>query len=69
MFSILDSKLNGDFYLKKLMFNPSDKAPLVGFKRALEKWIQRETSKDNAMKAILLDIHYKYDRVKNMASL
>ncbi len=69
MFSILDSELNGDFYLKKLRLNPSDKAPPVGFKRTLEKWIQSWTSKDNATKAILLDIHYKYDKVENMAGL
>jgi hypothetical protein len=31
--------------------------------------IQSGTLKDNVVKAILLDIHYKYDRVKNMASL
>jgi hypothetical protein len=27
LFSILDSKLKDDFYLKKLRLNPSDKAP------------------------------------------
>jgi hypothetical protein len=37
-FSILDSELNDDFFLnddfllKKLRLNPSDEAPLVGFK-------------------------------------
>ncbi len=37
LFSILDSELNDDFYLKKLSLNPSNEAPLVGFKQALEK--------------------------------
>ncbi len=68
LFSILDSELNDDFYFKKLRLNPSNEAPLVGFKQALEKWIQSGISKDNA-KAILLDIHYKYDKVKNMLGL
>jgi hypothetical protein len=69
MFSILDSELNDDFYLKKPRLNPSDKAPPIQFKWALEKWIQSGTSEDNAIKAILLDTHYEYDRVENMASL
>jgi hypothetical protein len=69
LFSILDSELNDDFYLKKLKFTPLYEAPLVGFKWALEKWIQSGTSEDNAMKAILLDTHYKYDKVENMAGL
>jgi hypothetical protein len=43
MFSILDLEHNDDFYLKKLRLNPSNKAPLVGFKQALEKWIQSGT--------------------------
>ncbi len=63
IFSILDLELNDDFYLKKLKLNPSNKTPLAKFKQALEKWIQSGTPKDNATKAILLDTHYKYDRV------
>jgi hypothetical protein len=35
----------------------------------LEKWIQSGIVEDNAAKAILLDIHYKYDKVENMAGL
>jgi hypothetical protein len=69
MFSILDSELNDDFYLKKLRLNPSDEFPLVGFKCALEKWIQSEISDNNVANAILLDIHYKYDKVENMVGL
>jgi hypothetical protein len=69
MFSILDSELNDDFYLKKLRFNPLNKSPLVGLKCALEKWIQSEISDNNVTNVILLDIHYKYDKVENMAGL
>jgi hypothetical protein len=32
LFSILDLKLNDDFYLKKLRLNPSNKAPPTKFK-------------------------------------
>ncbi len=69
LFSILDSELNDDFYSKKLRLNPSDEAPHVGFKRALEKWIQSGIVEDNQAKAILLNIHYKYDKIENMAGL
>jgi hypothetical protein len=47
LFSILDLELNDDFYLKKLRLNPLDEAPPARFKRALEKWIQNGTLKDN----------------------
>jgi hypothetical protein len=60
LFSILDLELNDDFYLKKQKFNPLDEAPPIGFKQALEKWIQNGIVKDNATKAILVDTHYKY---------
>jgi hypothetical protein len=69
LFSILDSELNDDFYFKKLKFNPSNEALLVGFKQVMEKWIQSGTPKDNAMKANLLNTHDKYDRVENMVGL
>jgi hypothetical protein len=65
----LDLEHNDDFYLKKLRLNPSKEAPPVGFKWALEKWIQNGTSKDNVTEAILLDTHYKYDKVKNMGGM
>jgi hypothetical protein len=65
----LDLKLNDDFYLKKLRLNPSNKAPPAKFKQVLEKWIQSGTLEDNVVKVILLDIHYKYDRVENMVGL
>jgi hypothetical protein len=69
LFSTLDSELNDDFYSKKLRLDPSNEAPHAGFKRALEKWIQSGTVEDNQAEAILLDIHYKYDKVENMAGL
>jgi hypothetical protein len=69
LFSILDSKRNDDFYFKKLRLNSSNKDPHVGFKWALDKWIQSGTSKDNVAEAILLDTHYKYDKVENKAGL
>jgi hypothetical protein len=55
--------------LKKLRFNPSNKALLVGFKRVLDKWIQNGTLEDNGVGVILLDIHYKYDKVESMVGL
>jgi len=69
LFSILDLELNDDFYFEKLRLNPSYEASPIGFKRILEKCIQSGTPKENAMEAILLDIHYKYDRVENMVGL
>jgi hypothetical protein len=69
LFSILDLEQNDDFYLKKLRLNPSNEAPSIGFKWALEKWIQSGALKDNAMESILLNTHYKYDKVENMAGL
>jgi hypothetical protein len=74
-FSILDSELNDFFFLnddlllKKLRLNPSNKALLVGFKQALEKWIQSGTLEDNVVKAILLDSHYEYDIIDIMVGL
>ncbi len=49
--------------------NPSNEAPHVGFKWASKKWIQSETVEDNVVEAIMLDIHYKYDKVENMVGL
>ncbi len=55
--------------LEKAKVEPLKGSPPVGFKWALEKWIQSGTSKDNVTKAILLDTHYKYDKVENMAGM
>jgi hypothetical protein len=35
----------------------------------LEKWIQSGTLKDNVMEEIILDTHYKYDKVENMVGM
>ncbi len=35
----------------------------------MEKWIQSGIVEDNAAKAILLNTHYKYDKVENMVGL
>ncbi len=69
LFSILDLNFNDNFYSKKLKLNPSNEAPPLGFKRSLEKWIQSASVEDVATEAILLDSHYKYDRVNNMLGL
>jgi hypothetical protein len=39
LISILDSKFNDDFYLKKMKLNPLDKMNPLGFKCSLDKWI------------------------------
>jgi hypothetical protein len=49
--------------------NPLDEAPPLGFKRSLEKWIQNGNVEDVTAEAILLDSHYKYDKVNNMSRL
>jgi hypothetical protein len=52
-----------------MRLNPSNEAPPTWFKHALQKWIESGTLKGNATEAILLDSHYKFKRVDNMASL
>lgn len=69
LFFTLDLELNDEFYSKKSRLNPSYEAPPSGFKHYLEKWIQNGNAKDVAVKAILLDSHYKYDKVDNMLGL
>ncbi len=69
LFFTLDLELNDMFYSKKSKLNPSYEAPPLGFKHYLEKWIQNGNAKDVAVKAILLDSHYKYDKVDNMLGL
>jgi hypothetical protein len=69
LFSILDLKLNDDFYSKNLRLNPLNEAPYARFKQLLEKWIQSGIQEDNVIKEILLHIHYKYDKVENMARM
>lgn len=52
-----------------MRLNPSDDAPLVGFTVAMNKWISNATLKVIATKFILLETHYKYDKLNNMAKL
>jgi len=61
LISILDSKFDDDFYLKKMRFKPLDKVHPLGFKCPLEKWIQSGISKDNVIEAIMLENQYKFD--------
>jgi uncharacterized protein YicC (UPF0701 family) len=68
-FSILDVEFNHDFYNKNMRLNSSNEALPMGFKRALQKWIQSRTSEGNAIEAILLDSHYKFERIDNIVSL
>ncbi len=41
----------------------------LGYKCLLEKWIQSGTSYENVTEAIMLESHYKFDRVNNMVAL
>ncbi len=68
LFSILDAKLNDKFYSKKMKLHPSNEAPPSRFKCSLEKWIHNGSAKDVAKKSIMLDNHYKYDKVDKMLS-
>jgi hypothetical protein len=68
-FSILDVEFSKDFYSKKIRLNPSNKAPSSGFKFALLKWVQSATQEALVIEEILLDTHYMFDHVGNMAGL
>jgi hypothetical protein len=52
-----------------MRFNPSNKAPPTGFKCALHKWIKSGTLEGNVAEIILLDSHYKFKIINNMAGL
>lgn len=67
LFSILDSKFNDEFYNKKMKLNPSNDVPPTRFTIALRKWIINVILKVIATKSGLLDTHYKYDRLNDMA--
>jgi hypothetical protein len=66
-FSILDSKFNDELYNQKMRLNPSNDVPPTRFTIALRKWIINVIPKVIATKSILLDTHYKYDRLNDMA--
>jgi hypothetical protein len=68
-FSILDSKLNDEFYNKKMKLNPSDDTLLAGFTTALRKWINSTTPESIVIESAILETHFKYDRLNNMAKL
>jgi hypothetical protein len=68
-FSILDSKFHDEFYKTKMKLNPSDEAPPASFKTTLKRRIESIVPKGIALEFILLDTHYMYDRVNDMAEL
>lgn len=69
VFPIFDAELFEDFYSKKMKQNPFDEAPLSSFKFALLKWVESAILEAFAVEEILLDTHYKFDRVGSMAKL
>jgi hypothetical protein len=69
LFFILDLELNDEFHSKKLKLKPLDEAPPSRFKYVLKKWIQSGSVEDVTTKAIMLNSHYKYDKVDNMSGL
>ncbi len=68
-FLILDFELNEEFYTKKMRLNPFDKAPPIGFKTTLKRWIKSIVPEGIAVDSILLDTHYMYDKVNDMVEL
>jgi hypothetical protein len=70
MFSlILNVELSKEFYSKKMKVKPSNKAPLSCFKSTLLKWVQNTTPKTLIVREILVDTHYRFNRVGSMAGL
>jgi hypothetical protein len=53
-------------FIQKMKLNPLDEAPPMGFNCSLEKWIQSGNAKDVATEVVLLDNHYKYDKINNI---
>jgi hypothetical protein len=49
--------------------NPSYETSPAGCKTTLKRWIESIIPKGIAAKSILLDTHYMYDRVNDMAKL
>jgi hypothetical protein len=52
-----------------MRLNPFDKAPPIGFKIALKRWIESIILKGIATESILLGIHYMYDKVNDIVEL
>jgi hypothetical protein len=68
-FSILDYEFNDKFYSEKMKLIPSNDVPLARFTTTLKKWIINVILKVIATKFVLLNSHYKYDRLNDMAKL
>lgn len=68
-FSILGLEFNKASTIKKMRLNPLDEVSPTRFKHALQKWIESGTLEGNVVEAILLDSHYKFERINNMAGL
>jgi hypothetical protein len=52
-----------------MRLNPSNKAPPIGFKTTLKRWIESIVLEGIIVKSILLDTCYIYDKVNDMAEL
>jgi spore coat polysaccharide biosynthesis predicted glycosyltransferase SpsG len=61
-FSILYYEFNDEFYIKKMRLNPFNKALT-----ALKRWIKNVVPEGIIVESILLDTHYMYDKVNDMA--
>jgi hypothetical protein len=57
------------FIQKKLRLNPFDETLLACFKIALKRWIESIVLEGITTESIILDTHYMYDRVNDMAKL
>jgi len=68
LFSILDYELNDEFYTKKMRLNPFNETLPIGFKTALKRWIESIALEGITTESILLDTHYMYDKVNDMAN-
>jgi len=69
LFSILDYEFNDEFYTKKMILNPFNEALPISFKTALKRWIKSIAPKGITVESILLDTHFMYDKVNDMAKL
>jgi hypothetical protein len=52
-----------------MRLNPSNKAPPIGFKTILKRWIECIVPEGITVESILLDTGYMYDQVNDMAKL
>jgi hypothetical protein len=68
-FSLLDNERGEDFYKSKIRLNPTLKPPSQMFMEMLQCWIENIDLATMRMKAILLDMHYKYVLLLAMGEL